>query len=102
MSNIEISNLNASGNDSLTGADSFLTALQPTDTNQIFGGHGCKPYYKPAPEPEHYYKPAPAPVHYYKPAPKPEWKPAPIYEFKPAPKHGWKPELVYCNDSGHC
>ena len=94
MSNIEISNLNASGNDSLTGADSFLTALQPTDTNQIFGGHGCQYYYKPAPE--HYYKPAPEPVHYYKPAPEHYYKPAPKPEWKPAPKHCYKPAPTHC------
>ena len=98
MSNIEISNLNATSNDSLTGADSFLTALQPTDTNQIFGGCGYQSWYKP--EPKHYYKPEPE--HYYKPAPKPEWKPAPKYEWKPAPKHCWKPELTHSYKPSYC
>lgn len=39
MAQIEISNLNAAGNDLFAGADSFLTELQTTDTNQIFGGY---------------------------------------------------------------
>lgn len=38
MAFIEISNLSAAGSDLFADADSFLTELQPTDTNQIFGG----------------------------------------------------------------
>jgi hypothetical protein len=39
MAHIEISNLSAAGSDLFTGTDSFLTELQTTDTNQIFGGY---------------------------------------------------------------
>ena len=47
MAFIEISNLNPAGSDLLAGADSFLTELQDTDANQIFGGKkskGCYSY----------------------------------------------------------
>ena len=98
MSNIEISNLNASGNDSLTGADSFLTALQPTDTNQIFGGCGYQSWYKP--EPEHYSKPEPE--YYHKPAPVHYYKPEPKHCYKPEPKHCWKPEPKHCYKPSYC
>ena len=38
MNFIEISNLDAAGNDLFASGDSFLTELQPTETTQIFGG----------------------------------------------------------------
>jgi hypothetical protein len=40
MALIQISNLNAAGNDLLAGTESFLTELQDTDTTQIIGGGG--------------------------------------------------------------
>jgi hypothetical protein len=38
MSMIEISNLNAAGNDLFTDSESFLTELQDTDSIQVIGG----------------------------------------------------------------
>ncbi len=38
MAMIEISNLNAAGNDLFADTESFLTELQAVDSNQIFGG----------------------------------------------------------------
>jgi hypothetical protein len=67
MSLIEISNLNTAGSDLFAGADSFLTELEKTDTNQIFGGGGYggggyggggykKPSYKKHSYKKHSYK----------------------------------------------
>jgi hypothetical protein len=41
MALIQISNLNSATN---TATDSFLTELQATDTNEVFGGSGNKGY----------------------------------------------------------
>jgi hypothetical protein len=40
MALIEISNLNLAGSDLFADTESFLTELQETDSNQIFGGGG--------------------------------------------------------------
>jgi hypothetical protein len=40
MAMIEISNLNIAGNDLLADNESFLTELEATDSNQVFGGKG--------------------------------------------------------------
>jgi hypothetical protein len=40
MSMIEISNLNAAGNDLFADSESFLNELQDTDSNQVIGGNG--------------------------------------------------------------
>jgi hypothetical protein len=42
MAFIEISNLNPAGSDLFADSESFLTELQATDSNQIFGGSGSK------------------------------------------------------------
>ena len=86
MTCIEISDLTTADSKSLAGANSFLNELEKTATTQIFGGYGCKSYYKP--EPEYYYEPEPE--HYYEP--EPEYS----YEPEPEPKHCYKPEPEYC------
>jgi hypothetical protein len=37
---IEISNLNAAGSDLFADTENFLTELQDTDSDQVFGGSG--------------------------------------------------------------
>jgi hypothetical protein len=40
MAMIEISNLNPAGSDLFADTENFLTELQDTDSNQVFGGKG--------------------------------------------------------------
>jgi hypothetical protein len=40
MAMIEISNLNTAGNDLFADSESFLSELQDTDSEQVFGGKG--------------------------------------------------------------
>jgi hypothetical protein len=73
MALLEISNLNPAGSDLFAGEESFLTELQETDSDKVFGGKGgskkknSKGGGFPVPYPLPYPVPYPAPC--YPPVP---------------------------------